>query len=532
MGKGQPISVFVVRALRATTRTLFAAIVTYACASCAGHSAPSDDELVVALGANPTDLDPRFAPDAYSDRISRLIFSTLLAREGTGRLVGHLAAAVDQPDPQTYVVTVRDDVVFHDGSPLTALDVKATYEAIRDPRLGSVKRLFLEPVESIELADDRTVIFHLKRPHAPFIQVLASIGVAPANALRRHGDDFRNHLIGSGPFRFVEQAVDEHVVLQRNDEWFGGRAGIKTIRFKIVPDATVRILEVLHGSTDLVQNDLPSHVVERLEREDHLQLSRGESSMVKYLAFNLQSKVLSDSRVRQAIAHAIDREPIIRHKLRGLASPARSFLHPESWAYEAQSRAYDHDLGRAKDLLEAAGYPQPEDGSHRFKLIYRTSMDQTSIAVATILKRQLDLVGIDMEIRTNEWGVFFADIKQGNFDLYTLTAVGVNDPDWYSFVFHSASMPPNGANRPRYSNPRVDRLLDRAKATNSQDERAELYREVQRITSEALPLLPLWYQHNVAVMAKRVQGYEVVPDGDFTPLVHTTKSAPPGEGLP
>jgi len=439
-------------------------------------------------------------------------------------LVGHLAAAVDQPDPKTYIVTLRDDVLFHDGTTLSARDVKATYEAIRDPSLGSVKRLFLEPVASIELVDRRTVIFHLKQPHAPFIQVLASIGIAPAEGLRRHGDNFRNYLVGSGPFRFVEQAADEHVLLERNSQWFGGKAGIKRLRFKIVPDATVRVLEVLHGSADIIQNDLPSHVVARLEREDHLRVLRGESSMVKYLAFNLQNEILADVRVRQAIAHAIDREPIIRHKLRELASPANSFLHPDSWAYEAQSKRYEHDPERARELLEEAGYPEPAKDSHRFTLVYRTSMDQTSIAVATILKRQLESVGIAMELRTNEWGVFFSDIKQGDFDLYTLTAVGVNDPDWYSFVFHSKSIPPNGANRPHYRDARVDALLDAGKATSNQQDRASLYREVQRITSESLPLLPLWYQHNVAVMARRVQGYELVPDGDFRPLVHTTKS--------
>ena len=106
---------------------------------------------------------------------------------------------------------------------------------------------------------------------------------------------------------------------------------------------------------------------------------------------------------------------------------------------------------------------------------------------------------------------------------YTLTAVGVNDPDWYSFAVHSAAMPPNGANRPRYSNPRVDELLDAGKATPIQEERTPLYREVQRITSEELPLLPLWYPHNIAVLSDRVEGYEVVPDGDFRPLIQTKK---------
>lgn len=504
--------------------------VTLSCAAlvgCMKQDRTPQDELVFALGTNPKNLDPRFAMDAFSDKITRLIFSPLLERQPDGSVQGHLAESFEQSDELTYVVKLRTDVRFHNGQLLTSADVAATYRSILDPELKTVKRLFLKPIERIETPDPHTVIFRLSETNAPFPQVLSGIGIAPAALLEAHGRDFVEHLVGSGPFRFVSQVVDESILLERNPDWFGGEVGVPKLRFKIVPDATVRVLEVMHGSADITQNDIPLHVIERLATEDDLQVTTGESSLVKYLAFNVQRDALKDVRVRQAVALAIDREPIVRYKLRGYATLAKSFLHPESWAYAETSREWRHDPAAARRLLDEAGYPQPGDGSPRLKLVYRTSMNSTAIAVAKILKRQLAAVGIEMDLRTNEWGVFFSDIIQGDFDLYTLSGLGIVDPDWYTYVVHSDSFPPNGANRPRYHNPRIDELLDLGKVTIDQAGRAEAYKEVQEILSEELPLLPLWYEHNVVVERRGVSGFEPTPHGDFSALARVRKDAGP-----
>jgi peptide/nickel transport system substrate-binding protein len=478
---------------------------------------------VFALGTNPKNLDPRFAQDAFSDKIARLIFSPLLERMADGSVRGHLAERFEQPDETTYVIHLRRDARFHDGSPVTAGDVAGTYRSILDPSLKTVKRLFLKPIESIETPDKWTVIFHLSEPNAPFPQVLSGIGIAPVALLTEHGRDFNQHLIGSGPFRFESQVVDESIVLKRNADWFGGEVGIETLRFKIVPDATVRVLEVMHGSADITQNDIPLHVIERLANEEDLKVTTSESSLVKYLAFNMDRPILADVRVRRAIVLAIDREPIVRYKLRGYATLAKSFLHPDSWAFEPASRSWEHNPDRARALLDEAGYPEPEGGGPRLSLVYKTSMNSTAIAVAKILKRQLARVGIAMDLRTNEWGVFFNDIIHGDFDMYTLSGLGIVDPDWYTYVVHSDSFPPNGANRPRYHNPRIDELLNLGKVTVDPEGRAAIYREVQMILSEDIPLVPLWYEHNVVVSGRNIEGYESTPHGDFSSLPKVRK---------
>lgn len=510
---------------KARTLCALALVVALAPATaCLKREAPPVDELVFALGSNPKNLDPRFAQDAFSDKITRLIFSPLLERLPDGTVRGHLAERFEVVDETTYVIHLRRDVRFHDGSPVTSADVAGTYRSILNPELKTVKRLFLKPIETIETPDDHTVIFHLRETSAPFPQVLSGIGIAPVALLDQHGKDFADHLVGSGPFQFVSQVIDESIVLRRNPDWFGGEVGTETLRFKIVPDATVRVLELMHGSTDITQNDIPLHVIERLATEDDLKVTTGESSLVKYLAFNVDRPILKDVRVRQAVALAIDREPIIRYKLRGYATLSRSFLHPDSWAYEARSRAWACDPEGARKLLDEAGYPDPGGGKPRLSLTYRTSMNSTAVAVAKILKRQLAEVGIEMDLQTNEWGVFFSDIIQGNFDMYTLSGLGIVDPDWYTYVVHSDSFPPNGANRPRYHNPRIDELLNQGKVATDQAERAEAYREVQRILSEEIPILPLWYEHNVVVSGHNVEGYAPTTHGDFSSLPFTRKT--------
>jgi peptide/nickel transport system substrate-binding protein len=496
--------------------------------ACSAHPAPPQDELVWVLASNPADLDPRFAPDAFSDRITRLIFSTLLVRGADGSLSPHLASELSHPDALTWVVRIRDGVRFHDGSSLDSADVVATFESIRQPERGSVKRGFLEPVAGIEAPDPATVIFRLKEASAPFPQVLAGIGIAPAEAAAGPEADaaFRRALPGSGPFRFVEAVADSHVLLARNDAWFAGAAGSPRLRFRVVPDGTVRVLEVMHGGADITQNDLPPHVIPRLARDPKLRVVTGDSTLVKYLAFNTAHPGLSDRRVREAIALGIDRDAVIRHKLRGYADAASGFLSPRSWAYEPELRQVRADPGRARRLLDAAGFPAPADGGPRLRLVWRTSMDPTSVSVARVFARQLAQIGVEVDVRSNEWGVFFSDIRQGDFDLFTLSGVGINDPDWHAFVFHSRSIPPGGANRSRWNDPRTDALLDAGRTTATEAERIPIYRELQRILADELPMMPLWYEQNVAVMGRNVVGYEPLADGDWTSVTAARKEGP------
>jgi len=259
-------------------------------------------------------------------------------------------------------------------------------------------------------------------------------------------------------------------------------------------------------------------MVYALSRDPSLEIESAPGSVYMYLAFNLRDKILQDVRVRQAIAYAIDRGPIIRYLWRDQAEVASSILPPESWAYNGNVRKYDHNPERSRQLLDQAGY-LPQAAGIRFHLSMKTSTEEPTRLLAAVLQQQLHEVGIALDLRSLEFATFFADVTKGAFQMFSLRWIGGNqDPDIFEYVFHSSSVPPQRANRGYYSNPRVDALLDRARAEVDPQKRKPLYDEVQRILAEELPYVNLWYLDNVVVHRKRVKNLKIMPSGDYSYL--------------
>jgi peptide/nickel transport system substrate-binding protein len=247
--------------------------------------------------------------------------------------------------------------------------------------------------------------------------------------------------------------------------------------------------------------------------------------VLAYLGFNARDPILKDARVRQAVAYAIYRQPLIHYLLRDFARPARSVLPPESWAYNGDVPDYAHDPGRARELLDAAGYPAVQ--GVRFHLAMKTSTEESTRLLAAVLQQQLRDVGIELDIRTFEFATFFSDVTHGEFQLYSLRWVGANeDPDMFEYVFHSSKFTPHGANRSFYANPRVDALIDQARREPDQKTRRQLYAELQRILASDLPYINLWYYDNVLVASKRIRNLQLSPSGsyDFLKTAELTSS--------
>jgi peptide/nickel transport system substrate-binding protein len=218
--------------------------------------------------------------------------------------------------------------------------------------------------------------------------------------------------------------------------------------------------------------------------------------------------------VRQAIAYALDRRPMIEYLWRGLAQPARSILPAQSWAYNGEVPAYDHDTAKANQLLDAAGYPVV-DGV-RFHITMKTSTIESTRLMVAVMQQQLRKVGIALDIRSFESATFFYDVQHGAFQMYGLRWIGGNeDPDIFEYAFHSSKFPPNGANRDYYSNPKVDALIDKARREVDPKVRKLLYGEVQSILAEDLPYINLWYLDNVMVHTNRVRNLRLNPAGNF-----------------
>jgi peptide/nickel transport system substrate-binding protein len=480
-----------------------------ACGTGEGRSAAA---VVAAIETNPVSLDPRVATDALSLHITGLLFNALVRTDDHLRIVADLARRWEQPDDRTVIFYLRQGVRFHHGREFTADDVRFTYESLQT--VGPAHTPLLQEVQEIRVLDRYRVAFHLKRPFAPLLYHL-TVGIVPAELATQAG--FGEAPVGTGPFRFARWGQNEQVELEAFPGYFGGSPRITRLRLRIIPDATIRFLELKKGNIDLLLGSLPPEIVPLVDSLPGVQTATGPSSNYTYLGFNLRDPILADVTVRQAIAHALDRKGLIAHLLRGHATAATGLLFPHHWAYEPQVVTFPFDPERARRLLDEAGYPVRK-GGERFALTFKVTTGELSRAIAEAIQFQLAQVGIRIEIRSYEWGTFYADIKSGNFQLYVLTWVGIADPDYYQYVFHSDSLPPVGANRGYYRNAEVDRLLLRGRQTSDAGGRKATYGRIQQILAEELPYISLWHELRWVAYQARIRGFSLMPGGDFTPL--------------
>jgi peptide/nickel transport system substrate-binding protein len=490
--------------------------------SCSGPQAA--DTLVMIIESSPTNLDPRVGIDAFSERIDILLFDDLLTRDEHFNVQPGLAERWEIPDPLTYIFHLHHGVRFHDGRPLTSKDVKWTFDSLLQGRVRSTKAAVYHFVDHIEAPDDSTVIFKMNEPFATLLWNLSggAMGIVPYGAT---GDEMSRHPIGSGPFLFVSAQQDSDVVIENNPNYWGEKARLGRVKFIVVPDTTTRALELRKGSADVAINALGFDTTVALENDPKLQILRAPGTVLAYLAFNLRDPILKDPRIRQALAYAINRQPLIHYLWRDFARPAASILPPESWAYESNVPTYDFNPERARQLLDAAGYPAIN--GVRFHITMKTSTEESSRLLAAVLQQQLRDVGIALDIRSFEFATFFSDVTRGEFQMYSLRWIGGNeDPDIFEYAFHTSRITPKGANRSFYSNPKVDALIDQARSVTDQERRRQLYSELQRILARELPYLNLWYNDNVLVHTPRVRGLTLNPSGNYEFLKTAELAAP------
>ncbi len=487
---------------RTTPRlALLAALVLLALAGCQER----DPTLLrFGLGAAPRNLDPRFATDAASSRVVRLIYERLVDFDERFRPVPGIARW-RREGARRWRFELTGEHRFSDGTPLTAADVKATYESVLDPATGSPHRGSLATIERIELLGPRALRFVLARPDPLFPGRLA-VGIVPAAALAA-GRNLAREPLGSGPFELLSWDGEQRLRLRRRRD----RQRFELVR---VPNPTVRLLKLVRGEVDMLQGDLPPELVAWAEERGSVRVLRRPGTTFAYLGFNLEDPVSGRLAVRQAVAHAIDRQAIIRYILGGAARPAATILPPEHWAGAPRLRPPAFDPARARAILAAAGLV----GKHRPRLVYKTSADPFRVRLATVIQAQLERAGIEVEVRSYDWGTFYGDVKAGRFQMYSLAWIGVKLPDIFRYTMHSEAVPPAGANRGRYRSARADALIEAAEQAADPAEQARLYRELQALLLADLPYVPLWYEDQVFVSRARVRGFRVAPDGGWEGL--------------
>ncbi len=481
--------------------------------------------LVIGLVAEPVALDGAQVTDVNSARVIRRINESLIGfADERAELVPGLAESWEvSPDGLEYTFRLRQNVKFHDGTPFNAGAVRYSLmrqidEAHPANAFGTYPfvSFYFGNVQDVAVIDEHTVKIVQKTPRASLLAALASAAaaiVSPA-AVEKYGQDYPQNPVGTGPFKFSSWDRGIAVNLEPNQEYWGGPTKLQGVIFKPFTEEQARVAALQTAAVNFVV-DLPPDNVEILENDPNVAVLKQPGLHIWYIGLNTMKKPLDDPRVRRAFAHALDKESITRDVLRGTGEVAKNILNPGTWGYTDDVPTYERDLEKAKQLLAEAGHPDgfainlwaPESGSGM----------QSPVAMSTVIQANLAEIGVQANIQTFEWGTFLNNLRAGDQEMFVNSWMsGVPDPDMTLYPFlHSSQWAPNGPNRFFYKNPEVDKLLEDARTTSDQEQRAELYRQVQKIALDELPLIPVEHQIQTAAMASNLKNFKLHPNFDL-----------------
>ncbi|MDI6895165.1 MAG: ABC transporter substrate-binding protein [Bacillota bacterium] len=479
--------------------------------------------LTIAIPQDPVALDVHRT--SWADIVHSLIYDPLLTLDLDRKYVPQLAESWNvSPDGKEITIKLRKDVKFHDGKRLNAEAVKFTYDRLKDPAMAAPFAGQIGPLEQVVAADEYTVKMVYKEPFAPFFYVMDSayLGIMSPEAVRTLGDNFNRSPVSTGPFIVEEWVPGDHLSYKRNEDYRWpapyyenrGPAYFEKVVMKIIPDENTRVLALEKGDIDIT--DVPTTAVPRLRGNPDVTLHETLTEQLTYLGFNFKKYPWTEAPVRQAIAHAINREEIITQALEGMAVPAWGPLVPAMSGYWEGIKDYapQYAPDKVKPLLAQAGWDKVDsegfvvkDGK-RLTLDIMTYPEPDWVRVGEVVVSQLRKVGVDARLKTVERATLLASTPKGEHDAI-LILYGYRDPDILFYFFHSSRLPTT--NRCHYVNPKVDELLERGRTTVNPDQRTEVYREVQITIMQDGVWVPLYVPKAVTGVRKEVKGFKVHP---------------------
>lgn len=478
--------------------------------------------LVVGQIAEPKSLDPAAVTAVNDFRILMNVYDGLVRyKDGTLEVEPALAESWTISDDGTvYTFSLRDGVTFHDGTPFNAEAVKYNFDRMLDENHPQHDTgpfplaFFFSAVEEVEVVDDLTVRFKLNAPYAPFLSNLAyptGLIVSPT-AVREYGADYGRNPVGTGPFKFAEWESNAKVVVVRNDDYWEDPAKLEAVVFRPITDANTRVAELMAGGIDLMV-EVPPDSLTQLRDDANFNIYEQAGPHLWFLILNMKEGPFKDKRVRQAINYAIDKKAIVENVLQGTAEIAAGPTPPAfAWAYNEELQPYPHDIEKAKQLIKEAG---AEGAEVTFYVTEGGSGMLDPVPMGAAIQADLAQIGLTVAIETYEWNTFLGKVNpglEGKADMAEMAWM-TNDPDTLPYLALRTDAWPDkgGFNSGYYSNPEVDKLLEAARSSTDQAERAKLYREMQEIVYDDAPwaFIANWKQN--AVSSTLVDGFKLQP---------------------
>lgn len=478
------------------------------------------DRILFGSIGEASNLIPYLSSDAASHEIAGLIFVAPLRYDKNLQPEPWAAEHWEMSeDGRRMRFTLRKGILWEDGEELTAEDMAFTYRLVIDPATASPYADDFLRVKDFRILDRYT--FEVTYEHF-FARSVASWmnAILPKHILE--GQNIRNtpfsrHPIGAGPYRLKQWNAGSTIILAASPSYFLGQPNISEIVYRIIPDTATMFMETRAGRLDVMNLD-PLQYLRQTQGawwQKEYRKYHYLASMYVFLGFNMQHPFFRDVRVRRAISLAIDRDDIVKGVLLGQGVPAFGPFKPGSWAYHPQLSPIAQDVQRAKQLLSDAGYADHDgdgildrDGRPFAFTILTNQGNEQRILTATLIQAQLKDIGIDVQIRTVEWAAFIREfVDKGRFDAVILGWTIAQDPDIYQ-VWHSSQAKERGLNFTRYVNPRLDKLLEKARTTPNQEKRQELYWQVQELMAEEQPYCFLFVPYSLPVVQRRFYGIE------------------------
>jgi len=485
--------------------------------------------LVVGQIAEPKSLDPAAVTAVNDFRILVNLYDGLVRfKDGTLEVEPSLATDWEiSEDGTEYTFMLREGVSFHDGTPFDAEAVKFHFDRMLDENhpyhdTGPFPlSFFFSAIQQTEVVDDTTVRLHLDEPYAPLLSNLAyptGLIVSPA-AVAEHGEDFGRNPVGTGAFRFGEWDSNTRVVVEKNPDYWDGAPPLEAVVFRPITDGNTRVTEMLAGGLDLMV-EVPPDTLNLFQEDQSFQVYEQAGPHLWFLILNTRDEPFSDKRVRQAVNYAINKASLVEDVLSGTATVATGPIPAAfEWAYNENLDPYPYDPDKARQLIQAAGASGAEV---TFYVTEGGSGMLDPVPMGTAIQADLEAVGLDVTIETYEWNTFLGLVNpglQGKADMAQMAWM-TNDPDTLPFLaLRSEAMPDAGGfNSGYYSNPEVDALLEQARRSTDQSERARLYKEMQEIVFDDAPwaFVANWKQN--AVSTDRVENFKLQPS--FLLLLH------------
>lgn len=492
-----------------------------------GEAADSEykDTLVFAMNTDVQSLDPQIQNDTTSEQVVKMLYNTLLKFEDDGTVVGDLAESWSvSEDKLTWTFNLKQGVKFHNGKELTSADVKATFDRALNAEAGGLRTTeIIKMFTAVEAPDPYTVTITTDGPYGPMESLMCnmSLGIMDADYIEQYGLDLGTSAEGengTGPFKVVSWERDQEIVVERFDDYFGTPAKLQTVVYTIIPEAASRVIALETGEVDVIDKPTDEDLA-RLEADtENFTVLRKPTISQRLFRFGCNDPIISNTKVRQAIVYAIDRQAIIDALFTGSAYPSTAPLAPVTFGYSNLGEI-EQDLELAKSLLAEAGYPDGFDTK-----IVTTERYQNGIELAEIISQQLAEIGINAEIEVWEWSALSASwngITADEFDqpifimgagpsmrdadgglrgLYTTSETGLNDRN-YGF----------------YSNAEVDALIEQGMQETDQQKRVEIYKEAMEILYREDPVaFWLFDMYGLAITSSKVEGVTLSPISTIT----------------